>query len=277
MKMFKLFVLSVLVGALCFFSACGDKSKETDSNAQGEEKKENVIVVGATAIPHAQMLEFIKQDLADDGVELKIVEFSDYVTPNLSLDDGSLDANFLQHKPFLDSIVKERGLDLVSIGQVHIEPIGFYSDKIASLDELQDNASIAIPNDPTNGGRALILLHNQGLLKLKDVNNLSSNETDIVENPHNFKIVPVEAALLPRVIGDYEGAVINGNFALQAGKRAKDALFIEDEKSPYANIIATKTAKANDENLLKLKKALQSEKMRDFIKEKFEGEIVTAF
>ncbi|MGI0440093.1 MetQ/NlpA family ABC transporter substrate-binding protein [Helicobacter himalayensis] len=256
------------------FSACGEEKEK----AQTESKKEkNEVVVGATPIPHGQILEFIKEDLQKEGVNLKIVEFTDYVTPNISLHDKSLDANFMQHKPYLDSINKDRGYGLVSIAEIHLEPIGLYSTKHKSIDSLSDGARIAIPNDVTNGGRALILLHNQGLITLKDVTNLGSTESDIVQNSKDLKIIPIEGALLPRVVDEYDGAVINGNYALQAGFKSKDAILLEDKKSPYVNVLVVREESVNDENIAKLKKALQSEKVKEFIINTYDGEVVPAF
>lgn len=256
-------------------SACGEGKEKTQTESKGAKKNE--VVIGATPIPHAQILEFIKEDLQKEDVNLKIVEFTDYVTPNISLQDKSLDANFMQHKPYLDSINKDRGYKLVSIAEIHLEPIGLYSTKHKSIDSLPDGARIAIPNDVTNGGRALILLHNQGLITLKDVTNLGSTESDIVQNPKSLKIIPIEGALLPRVVDEYDGAVINGNYALQAGFKSKDAILLEDKKSPYANILVVREESVNDENIAKLKKALQSEKVKEFIINTYDGEVIPAF
>ena len=176
-----------------------------------------MLKVGATPVPHAEILEFIKPDLAEQGIDLQVVSFTDYVLPNISLNDGSLDANFHQHKPFLDSVKADKGLKLEFIAAIHLEPLGVYSTKRKSLDELPQGASIAIPNDPSNGGRALLLLEAKGLIKLKDSSNLTSTELDIVENAKDIKIKPVEAALLPCTLDDVDAAVINGNYALQAG------------------------------------------------------------
>lgn len=257
------------------FSACGEEKEKVQTESKNTKKNE--VVVGATPIPHGQILEFIKEDLQKEGVNLKIVEFTDYVTPNISLHDKSLDANFMQHKPYLDSINKDRGYRLVSIAEIHLEPIGLYSTKHKSIDSLPDGARIAIPNDVTNGGRALILLHNQGLITLKDATNLGSTESDIVQNSKELKIIPIEGALLPRVVDEYDGAVINGNYALQAGFKSRDAILLEDKKSPYVNVLVVREESVNDENIAKLKKALQSEKVKEFIINTYDGEVVPAF
>lgn len=222
-------------------------------------------------------MENIKDDLKDSGIDLQIVEFSDYILPNISLNDGELDANFHQHQPYLDKLVEDKKLDLKSIAKIHIEPLGFYSKKIQDIASLKDNATIAIPNDPSNGGRALILLHNNGLLKLKDVANLYATEIDIVENPKKLKIKPVDAAMLPKVIQDVDAAVINGNYALQAGMSAKEAIFLEDSRSPYANILVVQSKDVENPNLLKLKNALVSPKTKTFLEETYKGEVIPAF
>lgn len=262
------FVLGVLL-----LSGCGKSDK--DEQAQSASVAE--IKVGATPVPHAEILKVLKDDLEQEGIRLSIVEFSDYVTPNLSLNDGSLDANFFQHKPYLYEMNKERELDLVAVADIHIEPMGFYSSKIHDITELAQGSTIAIPNDPTNGGRALILLHNNGLITLKDPSNLASTQADIIDNPKEFKIVSVEAALLPRIVKEYDGAVINSNFALPAGFTSKDALIIEDRNSPYVNVLVVKANNVDNPQILALKKALQSPKVKEFIEKTYNGELVPVF
>ncbi len=231
--------------------------------------------IGATPVPHAEILEFAKPILAKEGVNLEIIEFNDYVQPNLATDDGSIDANYFQHKPYLDSFNKDHNLNLVSVAAIHIEPIGLYSKKIKNIDQLKDGATIAIPNDPTNGGRALILLANKGLIKLKDINNVSSTVFDIVENKKNLKFVELEAAILPRSISDVDAAIINTNFAIPANLNPlKDAIILEGADSPYANIIATREDNTQNEDLQKLVKFLQSQEAKDFINNKYNGAIV---
>lgn len=234
--------------------------------------------VGASPVPHAELLNFVKADLQKQGVDLKIVEFTDYVTPNLALSDGELDANFFQHVPYLQKFASERNLKLSAAGKVHVEPIGLYSKKIKSLKELKKGASIAIPNDPSNGGRALILLHNKKLLVLKDPKNLYATEFDVVKNPNNFTFKAVEAAQLPRVLSDVDAALINGNYALESGLNpSKDALLLEGEESPYANIIAVKTGKEKNPDIQKLLKALHDPKVKEFINKQYKGGVVAAF
>lgn len=234
--------------------------------------------VGATPVPHAELLNLVKEDLKTEGVDLKVVEFTDYVTPNLALAEGELDANFFQHFPYLEKFSNERRLNLVSAGKIHVEPLGVFSQKIKDIKDLPNKATIAIPSDPSNGGRALILLHNSGVIKLNDPTNLYVTEFDIVENPKKLKFKPIEAAQLPRVLPDVEAAVINGNYALEAGfSPVEDSLLLEGAESPYANIIAVKSGDESKEDIQKLLKALQSKKVSDYIGANYKGGVVPAF
>ncbi|WP_293959861.1 MetQ/NlpA family ABC transporter substrate-binding protein [uncultured Fusobacterium sp.] len=234
--------------------------------------------VGATPVPHAELLNLVKEDLKTEGVDLKVVEFTDYVTPNLALAEGELDTNFFQHFPYLEKFSNERGLNLVSAGKIHVEPLGVFSQKIKDIKDLPNKATIAIPSDPSNGGRALILLHNNGIIKLNDPTNLYVTEFDIVENPKKLKFKPIEAAQLPRVLPDVEAAVINGNYALEAGfSPVEDSLLLEGAESPYANIIAVKSGDESKEDIQKLLKALQSKKVSDYIGANYKGGVVPAF
>lgn len=234
--------------------------------------------VGATPVPHAELLNLVKEDLKTEGVDLKVVEFTDYVTPNLALAEGELDANFFQHFPYLEKFSNERGLNLVSAGKIHVEPLGVFSQKIKDIKDLPNKATIAIPSDPSNGGRALILLHNNGIIKLNDPTNLYVTEFDIVENPKKLKFKPIEAAQLPRILPDVEAAVINGNYALEAGfSPVEDSLLLEGAESPYANIIAVKSGDESKEDIQKLLKALQSKKVSDYIGANYKGGVVPAF
>ena len=235
------------------------------------------VKVGATPVPHAAILKSVIPMLDKKGVQLKIVEFTDYVTPNLALADKSLDANFMQHLPYLEKINKDKNLNLVSVGQVHVEPLGVYSKKLKKLDELQSGAKIAIPSDPTNAARALILLHNNGVIVLKDPKNLTATLRDIKKNPKKLKIMTAEAALLPKMLDDVAFAVINGNFAMQNGLSRKDTIAIEDYRSHYANILVVRAGDENKPDILELKKALQSPEVKKFIEDTYKGEVVPAF
>ncbi|MDP0506453.1 MAG: MetQ/NlpA family ABC transporter substrate-binding protein [Fusobacterium sp. JB019] len=237
-----------------------------------------ILKVGATPVPHAEILQAIKPDLAKEGIDLKIVEFTDYVTPNLALADKDLDANFFQHVPYLEKFKKERNLKLTSAGNVHVEPLGLYSKKHKSLDELNKKDTIAIPNDPSNGGRALILLHNKGIITLADPTNLYATEFNIAKNPKKLRFKSLEAAQLPRVLDDVDFAVINTNFVIETGlSPEKDALLLEGKDSPYANIVAVRNDDLNKPEIKKLMAALQSEKVKKFIEKKYNGAVVTAF
>lgn len=234
--------------------------------------------VGATPVPHAELLNLVKDDLKAQGVDLKVIEFTDYVTPNLSLADGEIDANYFQHYPYLEKFASERGLRLVSAAKIHVEPLGVFSKKYTKLEDIPEKFTIAIPNDPSNGGRALILLHNKGLIKLEDANNLYATEFDIVDNPKKLKFKPIEAPQLPRVLPDVAAAVINGNYALEAGfSPVKDALVLEGEESPYANILAVREGEEKREDIVKLIQALQSEKVKQYILNNYNGGVVATF
>lgn len=237
-----------------------------------------VLKVGATPVPHAQILKIIIPDLKKEGIDLNVVEFTDYVTPNLALANKSLDANFMQTVPYLNKMNQDRKLNLVPIAKIHIEPLGLYSKKIKSIDEFKNNASIGIPNDPSNGGRALILLHQSGLIVLKDPQNLYSTEFDIIKNPKNIKIRLLDAALLTKSLPDLDGAIINTNYALQANLSPKNALISEAGKSsPYANVLVVRKGDENKSAILKLKDALRSQKVKDFILKEYNGEVLPAF
>jgi len=234
--------------------------------------------IGATPVPHSEILNFIKDDLAKEGIKLEIVEFTDYVTPNIALNDGSIDANFFQHVPYLKQFNEDRGLNLVSAIKVHVEPIGLYSNKYKSLDEIPEGAPIAIPNDPSNEGRALILLHNNGVITLDDPTNLNATPMDIAKNPKNLKFKELEAAQLPRVLPDVAAAVINTNYALEADLNPlEDAIIMEGSDSPYVNVIAVQKGDEGSEKIKTLKKIIQSKKVKDFILNKYKGAVVPAF
>ena len=250
---------------------------ETTEAADGE-KDLVKIKVGATPVPHAELLELVKEDLASEGIELEIVEFNDYLTPNLALNDGSIDANFFQHEPYFVDNIETNNLDLISLGKVHLEPLALYSDKYKSLDELPEGAEIFIPNDPTNGARALLLLDSNGLIKLKDPSDINATERDIAEKKKNLKFTALEAAAIPSSYKDADGAIINSNFALKADlSPTEDGIIIEDKNSPYANLIAIRKEDENREELQTLLKVLQSDKVKKYIEETYKGEILPAF
>lgn len=269
-------VLTVIGLLLVVALAAGCGANQTGEPQQEAEKTE--LVVGATPVPHAEILNEIKPLLAEEGIELKIKEFTDYVTPNVALADGSIDANFFQHVPYLNDFKEERGLDLSYITKVHIEPMGLYSEKIESLDDIEEGATIALPNDATNEGRALLLLAENGLIKLNEEAGVKATPVDIVENPKDLQFEELESAQLPRVLPDVTAAVINTNYALEADLvPTEDAIIMEDSQSPYANVLAVRTEDKDREALQKLADILTSEKVKEFINEEYGGSIVPTF
>lgn len=237
------------------------------------------IKVGATPEPHADLLNLVKDDLKAEGIDLQVIEFTDYVTPNEAVESGEIDANYFQHIPYLESFNTERGYHLINAGGIHVEPFAVYSKKVKSLKDLKKKARIAIPNDPTNEGRALLLLAEAGLITLKPTAGITATVQDIASNPLKLKFSEIEAASLPRVLADVDAAVINGNYAIPAGLSAKkDGLFVEGSSSPYVNVIAVKAGNENKAEIQALVKALKSEKVRKYIEEKYpNGEVVVVF
>ena len=234
--------------------------------------------VAATAVPHAEILEFIKPALAKDGVELDVKVFTDYVQPNVQVAEKRLDANFFQHQPYLDEFNKSRGTELTSVAGVHVEPFGAYSSKIKDLKNLPQGANVVIPNDATNGGRALLLLEKAGLITLKDSSNILATPKDIAENPKGIKVRELEAATLPRVLTQVDLALINTNYALEAKLNpTQDALIIEGSDSPYVNILVARPDNKDSAAMQKLAKALNSDEVKAFILEKYKGAVVPAF
>ena len=240
---------------------------------------QTVLKVGATPEPHAEILKLVKEDLAAQGIKLEVVEFTDYVTPNKALDAGDIDANYFQHLPYMESFNKENGTKLVNAGGIHIEPIALYSKKVKKLADLKKKASIAIPNDPTNEGRALLLLQSAGLITLKDGAGLEATIFDIKKNPLKLKFREIEAASLPRVLDDVDAAVINGNYAIPAGLNAsKDGLVVEGADSPYVNVIAVNAGHENEKAIKALVKALQSDTVKSWIKSRYpNGDVIAVF
>lgn len=253
----KIFILFILLTTICF----------------GKTLK-----IGTTSYPGAEIMELIKDDLKAEGIELQIVEMNDYITPNIALAEGDIDLNSFQHLPYLEQFKKDRNLNLVSAGATYIAPLGLYSKKYKTIEELPDKATIAIPNDPTNSGRALLLFHRIGLIKLKDPTDLHATAFDIVENPKKLKFKQLEAAQLPRVIDDVDAAIINGGYALNAGfYPTRDSILLEDKDSPYINIIAVRAGDENREDIKTFVKHFQSDKVRNYINETFKGGFVPVF
>ena len=278
-------------------AGCGGKKAETttaapesttaaagaeDTTTAAEANKELVpIVVGASPAPHAEILEAAKAILAEQGYDLQIKEYTDYVQPNLALDSGDLDANYFQHYPYLEQFNQERGTKITSAAAIHYEPFGIYAGKTASLDALADGAKVAVPNDATNEARALLLLEAQGLIKLKEGVGLNATKNDVVENPKKLDIYEIEAAQIPRSLQDVEIAVINGNYAIEAGLKVSDALAIEDAASiaatTYGNIVAVQEGHEKDDAILALIDALTSDTVKQYIEDTYEGAVVPLF
>lgn len=265
-------------------TAAGGETKGADAQAttaaapSGEMKK---IVIGASPAPHAEILKAAAEVLAQKGYELDIKEYVDYIQPNLALESGDLDANYFQHLPYLESFNQENNTSLVSAAAIHYEPFGIYAGKTKSLEELADGATVAVPNDTSNEARALLLLEAQGLIKLKEGAGLTATKNDIVENPKNIKLFEVEAAQIPRSIEDVDVAVINGNYAIDAGFKVSDALAVEDSQSiaatTYGNVIAVREGHENDEAIKALVEALQSDEVKAYIESTYEGAVVPLY
>lgn len=262
-KIFAAIIVSVLAISVAFASG----SAEADPNT---------IKVGATPDPHAALLALVQDDLAEQGITLQIVEFTDYVTPNEALAAGELDANYFQHLPYLESYNAERGYNLVSAGGIHIEPLALYSEKYDSINQIPAGATIAIPNDPTNEGRALLLLQSAGLITLKEDAGLEAIPSDIAENPNGYKFTEIEAASLPRILPDVDAAVINGNYAIPAGLIAtRDGLYVEGADSPYVNVIAVRSGDETRPQIQALVEALKSDKVAAYVAERYpNGEVI---
>ncbi|WP_199552542.1 MetQ/NlpA family ABC transporter substrate-binding protein [Streptomyces sp. N35] len=262
-------------GALTLgLAACGSDSGSGSADADGP------LIVAASPTPHADILTYVKDNLAKkEGLDLEVKEFTDYVQPNTATQDGSVGANYFQHKPYLDDFNKKNGTDLVWVNDVHLEPLGLYSQKIKKTDELAKGATVALPNDTTNEGRALKLLDANGIIKLKTGAGLDATPADIAENPKNLKFKEIEAAQLPRSLGDVDAAVINGNYAVEAGLSPKqDALVSETPKgNPYANGLVVKKGQENDPRVKKLAKLLNSDEVKKYIDDKFDGAVEPAF
>lgn len=275
-KLLTVALITTLVAGL--LAGCGSNGNKTDSGGDSGGGDSTTIKVGASLTPHAEILEQAKPILEKEGVTLEIVKIEDTVTPNTGLLEGSLDANFFQHQPYLDDFNKENGSDLVSAGAVHYEPFGIYAGKTESLDELPDGATVAVPNNVTNEARALLLLEQEGLLKLKDGVDIKATVNDIEENKKNLKFEEIAPEQLVRSLPDVDVAVINGNYAIEGGLHVKDALAVESNQSiaarTYANIVAVQKRDENNEAVKKLISVLQSDEIKKFIEDKYDGAVV---
>jgi D-methionine transport system substrate-binding protein len=272
----KLSTAVLAAGALTFgLTACGG-SESTSGSADYS----GPLVVAASPTPHAEILNFVKKNLAKNaGLDLEVKEFQDYIVPNTATEDGSVDANYFQNKPYLDDFNKKRGTHIVPVVTVHLEPLGLYSHKVKKADALKSGATIAVPNDAVNEARALKLLATNGLITLKAGAGNEATPQDIAKNPRNLKFKEVEAAQTARSLDDVDAAVVNGNYAISAGiKPAKDALVLESAKnSPYGNFLAVKKGNEKDPRVKKLAKLLTSPEVKKFIEDKYQGSVIPSF
>lgn len=298
----KKLISAALAGALALsLAACGSSASVSDTTASsgaasseaassevastaetGADLAGTTIKVAASPTPHAEILNVAKDLLAEQGITLDVIEFSDYVQPNMVTESGEVDANYFQHQPYLDSFNEENGTHLVSVGAIHYEPLGIYPGKSQSLDEIADGAVIAVPNDTTNEARALQLLAAQGIIAIREDAGLTATVNDITENPHNVQVEELEAAQLPRTLADVDYAVMNGNYALEAGFSVRtDALATEDADSEaaqtYANVLVVKEGRENDPAIQALLSALKSQEVKDYINETYDGAVVALF
>ena len=270
--------LSIVGGLLtgCGNNDAAGKKADTDSAQELE-----IIKVGASITPHAEILRSVSDELEKQGYKLEVVEYNDYIIPNTALESGELDANYIQHLPYLEDFNKENGTHIVSVADIHYEPFGIYAGKSDSLENLKEGAVIAVPNDTTNEARALLLLQDQGLIKLKENAGLTATVKDIAENPKNFEIKELEAAQVPKALQDVDVAAINTNYALEANLKLSDALASEGADSlaakTYANIIAVKEGNENAEKIKALIDAVKSEQVKKFIEDKYDGAVVPIF
>lgn len=262
------------LATLCVFAAgCG--SSDNSSKSASSDKKE--ITVGVTPGIHAEIMEQVKKEAAKQGITIKIMEFSDYVTPDVALSNKEIDMNSYQHKPYMDNLVKDKGLKIVSIGQTVVAPIGLYSHKIKSLDDVKDGMTVAVPNDPTNGARGLLLLQKAGFIKIKDGVKYPTPQ-DITENAKHLQIKELEAAQIPRSLDDVDFAAINTNYAMDAGLNpVTDALLREDKDSPYANILAVHEDDKDNPTLKKIVEIYNSDVIKKYIEEHYKGALIPAF
>ena len=277
MKKWLALAATAVLGASLLISGCGSSPNDTSSSSVGSSKAE-MLKVAANPVPHAEILNQIKPLLAKEGVDLQIIEFTDYIQPNMALSSKEVDANFFANVPYQNNFNKDHGINFVSFAPVHIEPLAIYSQKIKDLKDLPNGAKVAIPSDPTNSARALLLLQSAGLVTLKDPTGLTNTPFDVTSNPKNIQITELEAAQIPRSIQDLDAAVINANYALPAGLNpTKDGLFVEKADSPYANLLSVNPGDENKPAIQKLAKALQSPEVKKFIEEHYKGAIIPAF
>lgn len=279
---FKKWIATALVATLAvgLFAGCGGNNNSTGSSAaeSSASSDDKVITIGASVTPHAVILNHLADQFEKEGYKLKVVEFTDYVQPNNALEAGDLDANYFQHQPYLDNFNEENGTDIVSVGANLYIPMAIFSEKLTNLDSIPDGATIAVPNDTTNEARALLLLQENGFIKLKDGVDIKATVMDIEDNPHNLEFVEMDAAQIPRAIKDTDLAIVNGNYALDAGLNLDDALLIESSDSTtaqtYANVIAVRAGEENTEKTKVIVKILTSDETKQYIQDSFNGAVL---
>ena len=273
-------LIAVLTACLALFSLAGCSSSSTSSTSSSS-SSDKTIKVGASPTPHAEILNHVKDALKQDGYDLQVVEYNDYIQPNTALESGELDANYFQHITYLNNFNEENGTSLVSAGEIHFEPMRIYAGKTKSLTDLQDGAKVSVPNDTTNEARALLLLQQEGLIKLKDGASTNATKLDIVENPKNLEINEVEAAQVPRTVSDVDIVVVNCNYALTAGLDSSTSLAVESDTGEaakaYANVIAVKSGNESSEKTKALVKALQTADVKNFIDKEYDGAVIALF
>lgn len=269
----KLILLLIIVFAATVFIGCGGSKQGTAKAGSDRPLK-----VGVTAGPHAEVMDFVKTLAEKDGLKLQVIEFNDFIQPNEALHQGDIDLNSFQHQPYLDNVVADRRFDLVSAAKTVIFPMGIYSQKVTAYDQLKPGAIVAIPNDPTNGGRALVLLEAQKLIRLKPGLDHKASAADIIENPQRLVIKELDAAQIPRSLADMDLAAINTNYAMTAGMvPTKDSLALEDGNSPYACVIAVRANDKANPAVQKLIAIYQSEAVKQFIADHFKGSVLAAW
>jgi D-methionine transport system substrate-binding protein len=275
----KIALLLTAVLTLSVAAGCGStKSASTGTGSKSEQSGLTKVVIGASPSPHAEILEAAKAALKKKGIDLEIKTYNDYVQPNIAVDQGQIDANYFQHQPYLDDFNEKNNTKVVSVGKIHYEPFGIYAGKSKSLSDISDGAKIAVPNDTTNEARALLLLQDNGIIKLKDGAGLQATKQDVVDNPKNVEIMEVEAAQIPRSIGSVDFACMNGNYAIEAGFKPSDALVQEKSDSEaaetYGNIIAVSEKNKDAKWAKTLVEVLKSDEIKKFIKDKYDGGVV---
>lgn len=272
----KKFISAALITTLALgVTACSSAETTADS---GDTDENVTIKIGATSVPHAELLALVEDDLAEEGINLEVEEFSEYTIINQALVDGDLDANYFQTQPYLDTYNEDHGTDLVSVGGVHLEPMRIYSETLTDISELPDGATISIPNDASNEGRALLLLEDLGLITVDESVGLYATPKDVIDNPKNLEFLEIDSYMLPRNLEEVDAAIINTNVALEAGLGTDKSIAVEEsEGSPYANIVVTTADRADDPDILAVVDALQSEEVETYINETYDGAVVPAF